>query len=897
VTFVRRRLGHLIVVSGLAAIMILPGLSSPANAVLRPATAGPPPTAPAPSAIDRFGACVAGQHTGDVLLLIDQSGSLQQTDPHAARVTAATYLVDQLESSAAANHQTIDVSVAGFADTYVPTLPWSQLTSASIPKINAAIAGFTNKNTGFDTDYWSALDGAQEALRAHAASLGETTRCQAIVLLTDGMIDISPRTTTTLQQEFGTTKPYSGSLKLTTPAAAQTAQNEAVNDICRSGGLADQIRAAGIETFAVGLSPPVTASTPQQNFGLLDSIATGEANGPSPNPTHCGRTLTPSPGMFYTASGIDQLLFAFDSLSSPGQPPISQKTHVCQRKLCPQDAHSFTLDGSIDSVRILATSPVAHPEVYLQGPGNWKSTLTDHGSQLAQTVIHDDLRISYEWYSGQTLEIKMSAPPGAPSWPGKWSVTFVDPTGTSATAIAQSNIHISGDVYPTWLRQAAEMLRHGTRTTIRLGLVTAGGTPIEPSALLGSIRLQATLLPSAGQPALLATGLTKQTLRDPIGVDLDSIPVGPATLRLTLNITTAPVMGPHGKTLVPGTPLTPESVALPVTIAPPLDYPTVTTSLNFGTIQGPAHSIASISVRGPGCVWVSGIAHVVTGPQDVIKTATLTSPEDTASHCLRVKNGQRLHLPVRLTTHASGIGALTGSFALTESPSLHGQTLTVQATFAANMEKSLNSFHFLLALIATLILGPGIPLLVLYVMKWLSAKIPSAPICAEMIAVSVTSTRILRDGEEFELRDSDLVRNLLPIGRGGSRSVQTGGVTLRTHIGLLPTGQGYVTVESPGQLGISSAKDPGPTRTGHARLPLIVQDHWVLLQDPTGPPEAATVMILARADAPSATKNQLTSDLLLRGPNLLTELRSMRATAGSTESPPRQPDVEADLYG
>ena len=39
-------------------------------------------------AVDRYGACLAGQKAGDLLLLIDESGSLKDTDPAAARVKA-----------------------------------------------------------------------------------------------------------------------------------------------------------------------------------------------------------------------------------------------------------------------------------------------------------------------------------------------------------------------------------------------------------------------------------------------------------------------------------------------------------------------------------------------------------------------------------------------------------------------------------------------------------------------------------------------------------------------------------------------------------------------------------------------------------------------------------------
>src|SRR4029453_17298585 len=45
----------------------------------------------------RFGACLASQKAGDLLLLFDESSSLQSTDPQAARVQAARYLLQRPE--------------------------------------------------------------------------------------------------------------------------------------------------------------------------------------------------------------------------------------------------------------------------------------------------------------------------------------------------------------------------------------------------------------------------------------------------------------------------------------------------------------------------------------------------------------------------------------------------------------------------------------------------------------------------------------------------------------------------------------------------------------------------------------------------------------------------------
>src|SRR6188472_2620210 len=53
---------------------------------------------PAGGGAKRFGACLASQKAGDLVLLFDESSSLQGTDPQAARVQAARYLLQTLGS-------------------------------------------------------------------------------------------------------------------------------------------------------------------------------------------------------------------------------------------------------------------------------------------------------------------------------------------------------------------------------------------------------------------------------------------------------------------------------------------------------------------------------------------------------------------------------------------------------------------------------------------------------------------------------------------------------------------------------------------------------------------------------------------------------------------------------
>lgn len=55
-------------------------------------------------------------------------------------------------------------------------------------------------------------------------------------------------------------------------------------------------------------------------------------------------------------SNIDDLLFAFDKLSTPGQPPITSEAGACVKTVCEKGKHKFVLDTSVGSVSILASA-------------------------------------------------------------------------------------------------------------------------------------------------------------------------------------------------------------------------------------------------------------------------------------------------------------------------------------------------------------------------------------------------------------------------------------------------------------------------------------------------------------------------------------------------------------
>ena len=139
----------------------------------------------------------------------------------------------------------------------------------------------------------------------------------------------------------------------------------------------------------------------------------------------------------------------------------------------------------------------------------------------------------------------------------------------------------------------------------------------------------------------------------------------------------------------------------------------------------------------------------------------------------------------------------------------------VDVPFVASLIQPLNTTNFVLVLIAALLLGPGIPLALLYASKWWVSKIPDTPMLAERIPVEVSNDVVLRDGEPFAMADTDLIQPV-PGLAGGTRKLSVQGVTLTTTMGRSPFGAGYVTVDADGLVSVGSEL-PGNRRQRTAR--------------------------------------------------------------------------------
>jgi hypothetical protein len=845
-------------------------------------TASTETTAPA----DQFGACIAGGGSADVLLLIDESGSLRQSDTALARVTSATYLVNELASYASQGGLKMDIKVSAFAQNYESVLGWTNLDAGSLPTVRASISSLANRNHGEETDYWSALNHARGDLATKAATRS-TTSCQAVVWFTDGKLSYSVRRTKAQQVEFGTEKVFAPGVQLTTAAGAAAVTQRAKQDLCRDGGVADQLRASKIWLFGVGLDGNTSQAS---DFDLIQSIVTGRSSSST-----CGKLIDPAPGEFFLATDIDSMLFAFDTIGSAGTRAIAQEQGICQVVVCADQSHDFVLDSSTPDVRILASADVDGLQASIRMPNGALVSLPNTGVGTSTTVDPHGTLLSFTWESSKTVSIVMSKGTADRAWSGEWQLAFTDPTGGSSGKHSRSNIHISGSLAPAWTNKPTPLRAGAVLKGATFGLVGRDGKTVDASALLGTVKYSAILQDGTGHEVTLFDSTDKAAVGTPVSVDLRHIALGAGIVTMRLSITTAAATNTRGKH-IPGTTLEPVTVSVPVTVLAPLSYPTVSSSIDFGQATGAVSLNGTVTVSGSGCVWIPADARpkILASPSGLGKLAISPHGRDSRAHCFTA--GSAHTLPLTLTTEHPGNGSINGTISVMIAPAgATGRPLHVTVLFTASLQKPLNATNFWATLLTALILGPGIPLLVLYLAKWLVSRIPARALTGAVIDVVVEGASVLREGRPFTIGAADL-RRTVAIDASGSRRLTIEGVDLQTHIGASPGGAGYVTVSAPGRTTASSTS-PSTDRTGvRARLPLAIHNHWVVLHTIGAAANAAAVLVLPAGDSSVAQKTEIENDINRRLPGILRDLLEAEEKANPGSTAPESGDQGAGSF-
>ena len=345
------------------------------------------PSASAVSTVDGafedLGRCLQSQGKNkvlDVFYLIDESGSLQDTDPKNARADILSSSLQQLASFK--NDVTVNYSVGFFAHKYGVWQSWRTVNKGGIvPEAARLNAEVRKRNKGKLTDWLQGINGAIDELNAQHE---RTNGCSALIWLTDGGIQLSTG-------------------EKTADAVTQLCSNRF--DVLRKNG----VTVLGILLKNEQALAKLTAELQKDQaylMSLLEPLVTGNGTLTDGKEITCGSFPIPknySQGALFVASDPKDLAYEFLKLP----PRIEGCTNV---KSLSAGNSNFDIENGISEFQIVTTASNWN----LIDPGGKSITAASRGIRLFETAGASQIKIGTtqsgigKWkFSGQSGETSL----------------------------------------------------------------------------------------------------------------------------------------------------------------------------------------------------------------------------------------------------------------------------------------------------------------------------------------------------------------------------------------------------------------------------------------------------------------------------------------------------------
>ncbi len=847
-------------------------------------------------ALSDLTACLASRKAGDLVLLIDTSGSLggaDGTDPTAVRVAAAQALVTGLASSFEKIGAKVDVSVAGFDDDVTTVSEFTALTPKAAATLDDQLGSFADRNKGAETDYWSALTWLNATMQAKAKDRGGEpgSSCQLAIWFTDGEFTISARdgsTTDGLDPLNRQPKAIPGfeTVPLIDEATANEARDAAKTELCRAQGTADQLRAAGVTLIGIGLG---SAAADDPRFAFLRDYVE------NPSQT-CG--AQPGRGVFVPAADVGDLFLALNKIGELGSTQDRPPTKVCQVRVCPEGAYSFKLDNTLSKVHIAAVVKDSGSlirsgiRVEIAPPGAAKPTVIDGAGPDTGTATAGGAALAYRWYPGDPLTIDLTR---NNDWSGSWKITFIDTTGKRPDAVSNVSLSLTSDFAVAPVLPSGTPWRAGEKSgPIEFQPQTSDGKDAPIAKLPASFKATATVtMPGKDGAKNLPVSLTA-----PITIDLPAaVDPGLATVKVVLS----------GKIAGQALADVPREVA--VQVLPPFGSPSTAPNqvVDFGGIEGTASETGILRVTGPdegdGCVTIAAGSLIVTPP--MVDSVTVTGPD--GSNCYPVPAKKTVEVMLTLTPGQEGNGHLEGDLSVGLAPASDpGKVTTAAVRYQADMQRLPQSGVKTGILIGALLLGLLLALALIWLARRWSARFPSgASVALQSVVVEVKiSADRLTAADGGSIAPPSMLWAPVPPPGSGRRTLMVSGVPLRARAGWRLTEPGYAEPErfaGTDHVGAGGIP-PHSDGQGRPRLPLSVQGTWTVLVPrtiATSPlaevPGRLLLVVDTAADA--AVRQHLVASADRDAPALVMAAREKARAADKTAEPEPPPDEGLQYAG
>ena len=361
--------------------------------LIPPAQAAPAELTPAgQEGLEQIATCLRSNPNLVALLVIDESGSLADTDPDNRRADILADFVLSLSSLAGQQTPTGPRSVKFAANTFSigsePLIPWTTLTPDKATQISSQMREeIPALNQGQGTDYEAAIKGARGSIAEGVAELNaEVPPCKLVVWFTDGVLSVGD-----------------------TSANAASAER-----LCANNGPINSLRKEEIHLISVLLFDRATLEqfdepsqdTLRSGIGLLQATAEG-TGGSGRFETSCGQVPIPAGfarGAFFEGN-LDALAGQFAQAVALG----SGGTLVSGIQGSPV---AFEIEPGFTSFWVTALAPGGFS---LDSPGGDQLTGTPGSSGGSVAGTQADVT-----WSGDTFTAKI---PLTPAGIGQWTLT------------------------------------------------------------------------------------------------------------------------------------------------------------------------------------------------------------------------------------------------------------------------------------------------------------------------------------------------------------------------------------------------------------------------------------------------------------------------------------------
>lgn len=681
-------------------------------------------------AIDYLADCVGSDNRLLAQFLVDESGSLDDTDTAGRRVDALKVAIRSLESIRAGDpdeNTKIDVAITAFAQKFTDArfsqrdddddagqVEWTTLGGGAADAQVAVAESFRSRNNGFDTDYYLALAGAQSAFAQRSAALaenGEATPCKVLFWFTDGEYDIVDRLRPGEIDTFGATKPYSD-VQLGRPDSGEAVESDGVNALCAAGGPIDQLRADGVVIAPFALT---TGMDPGDEAFLLRAAGV--------DGTPCGER-TPAdgsaPGLYFGSTEVGDVIAAFDALANQlanGNPAGGTPVPVCSLgNVTDECVERFEVDRIFSRFHILALTGGESIRVELRAPGDGAPVTMDPTDRGTGSLAGANVR--WVWVAPDAVQIDVDLPDEPGDWVGEWSVTFVDFAGENPSAIARANVHLFGDFDLALTEEPS--LRRGESGEFEGRIQRREGTPVNED-----------LFEQLG----LRGFITDPQTGDRTEVQIES-PEADGTFRGTVDVPASITSSSANLTLQlepvteEGIALKPEPQTFSVGVLPPQRYPRIVPD-TFDLPGVEARGTTSVTFRviasdqAGGSVWVEGVDFDESSNPVEGVTARFSPEMRDRTTAIRVEAGGETTVTLEIEPSDQGEGTMHGvvRFALTADGDQEVAPLEVPVRFTMSIPVDDRIRWLLVALL--MLLSLLVMAAIMYFANWLTARFAS----------------------------------------------------------------------------------------------------------------------------------------------------------------------------